>query len=66
LPYKFGVGFDGDPVESRESVESSGWIKKTLASPKVSSDQAVVIHIVVIDSEARRANNRYPSLLSYQ
>jgi hypothetical protein len=62
-PYKFGVGFDGDPVESRESVEPGGWIQKTVASPKVSSDQAVVIHVVVIDSEGLKGEQSAPLIV---
>lgn len=59
-PYTYGVGFGGDAIDPLERVESTGWIQKTVTVPKVSSEQAITVHVLVIDVEGNKADQSAP------
>jgi hypothetical protein len=59
-PYKYGVAVGTGLVEPSETVEYTGWIQKTVAVPKMPSEQDVPVHVVVIDADSNKADQSAP------
>ena len=59
-PYRYGVGFGSEAVETSDKVESTGWIQKSVPGPTVASEQAVAIHVVVTDADGNKAEQTAP------
>jgi hypothetical protein len=56
-PYRVGIGFDSDKVDSNERVDSTGWYSKSITLPSVPDERAVTIHLVAVDSDGNRSEN---------
>jgi hypothetical protein len=59
-PYTYGVGFDKDNVKPEISVDPNGWITTTLAAPTVPADRAVLVRLVVEDTDGHSTEISLP------
>src|SRR5580765_5446841 len=59
-PYKYGIGFDKDEIKTETPVDANGWINKTLAAPKVTSDRAALVRVVVEDADGHSTEASAP------
>lgn len=59
-PYKYGIGFDNEEVDTKEVVAQDGWIEKKLTTPTSSIERTVEVHFVAVDSAGSKSEAYSP------
>jgi hypothetical protein len=59
-PYRIGVAFDGEIVQTSDRSEMGGLYSKVVTVPNVDQEKAVTVHVLAIDGEGNRGEAFVP------